>query len=74
MLFYLDLQILNGCHDANMETKSGKFFVFFITKLGLLQYVHNIRPRAIQEVLFVKAEEEDFFEDLKNNVHSDIAK
>ena len=26
-----------GCYDANMETKVEKFFVFFITNLGLLQ-------------------------------------
>ena len=25
-----------GCYDANKETKVEKFFVFFVTKLGLL--------------------------------------
>ena len=37
-----------GCYDANMETKVEKFFVFFVTKLGLLQFYppyRNLVPR-----------------------------
>ena len=44
----LEGQNAYGCYDANKETKVEKFFIFFITKLGLLQIYppyRNLVPR-----------------------------